>query len=139
MTDRRSFVTAIGGAFFRARDASAMQDWYREMLGLDIDAGFGGTVFRWPTADRAEPEGMTVWAPFAADSRYFHPGTADFMINHRVSDLDALIAHLTAGGVPLAGEIEEHPYGRFAWVLDPEGRKIELWEPGAAPPDSETP
>ena len=138
MAGKTSFVTGIGGVFFRTEDAASMRDWYREMLGLDIDESFGGTVFHWRSADGGDEHGQTLWAPFAADSSYFEPGTASFMINYRVSDLDALLTHLAARGVRRVGEIEAHPYGRFAWVLDPEGRKIELWEPAVPDPDGGT-
>ena len=115
-------VTGLGGVFYRARDKRALLDWYRTHLG--IEAEDWGTMFRWD-----QPGGYTVWSVFEADSKYFAPSEAPFMINFRVDDLAALMPVLEAEGVQIVGEMTQEENGKFAWVMDPEGRKIELWEP----------
>lgn len=121
-------VTGIGGVFFKSRaDDAALVAWYRTHLGMPIEP-FGGAVLRWPD-DRAEDGGLTVWHVAQRDSQWFRPSDSPFMINYRVDDLDAMIAQLRAGGVEVVGGPESHENGRFAWVLDPEGNKVELWEP----------
>lgn len=123
-------VTGIGGIFFKAKDAPALQAWYQRHLGVDVQA-WGGAVFPWTGADGAPAGGMTVWSVFASDSDKFTPGSAPFMINYRVADLLALVAALKAEGCRVLDEIEDSEYGKFAWVLDPEGNKVELWQPPA--------
>lgn len=120
-------VTGIGGIFFKARDPQALAAWYRTHLGLDVQ-DWGGVSFRW--ADDS-PTGTTVWSPFPQDTSYFAPGSAPFMVNYRVHDLHALLAQLRAEGCAVDDKVEESAYGRFGWVFDPEGHKIELWEPPA--------
>lgn len=120
-------VTGFGGIFFKARDPKALAAWYREHLGLNVD-DWGGAVFQW--ADDS-PTGTTVWSPFKHDTEYFAPGTASFMMNFRVADLHALLAALRAEGCEVMDAVEESEYGKFGWVLDPEGNKLELWEPPA--------
>lgn len=121
-------VTGIGGLFFKSKDPGRTLDWYREHLGIDA-ADWGGYAFRW--GDHHEPgqTGYTVWGAFPDSTNYFDPGEQSFMINFRVVDLTGLIASLKEGGVEVVGEVEEHPNGKFAWILDSDGRKIELWEP----------
>ena len=119
------WVTGIGGIFFRAQDPKALAAWYRDHLGLDV-TGWGGAIFPWG-GDGSEP-GMTIWSPFAADSTHIPPGRA-FMINFRVDDLDALLTALRAEGCEVLDETQSSDEGRFGWVVDPEGNKIELWEP----------
>ena len=121
-------VTGIGGIFFKARDPKALNAWYRDHLGLDVSE-WGGTVFEWGGADSAP--GMTLWTPFAEDTKKMEPGTASFMVNFRVHDLQALLVALRSEGCNIVGEPEISEYGKFAWVIDPEGNKIELWEPPA--------
>jgi len=121
-------VTGIGGIFFKAKDQAATLAWYRQHLGIESE-DWGGFGFTW--RDRADPEqvGYTVWSPFKGDTAYFDPGTQPFMVNYRVADLPALLAALREEGVQIVGEMVEEENGRFAWVLDPDGGKIELWEP----------
>ena len=119
-------VTGIGGIFFKARDPSALSAWYRDHLGLDV-ADWGGAVFDWGGPDSAE--GMTTWSPFQHDTTYLDPGTASFMVNFRVHDLHALLAALRAEGCNVQDGTEESGQGKFGWVIDPEGNKVELWEP----------
>jgi catechol 2,3-dioxygenase-like lactoylglutathione lyase family enzyme len=121
-------VTGIGGVFFKANNPKALTDWYRRHLGVPEDAD-GSVVFPWrEEADRERP-GKTVWSAFPRDTKYFEPSTAPFMINYRVRDLDRLLEELRREGVEVDPRIEEGEYGRFAWVMDPEGNRIELWEP----------
>ena len=125
---RRPRVTGIGGIFFKARDPDALRAWYRRHLGLDIQ-DWGGLAFRWHDASALEEEGATVWSIFPADSTYFAPSSAPFMINYRVRDLDAVLAALRAEGCTVDERTESSEFGRFGWVMDPEGHRIELWEP----------
>lgn len=122
-------VTGIGGIFFKARDPATLGAWYRDHLGLDVTE-WGGAVFDWG-GDGSEP-GMTIWSPFAADTDYMAPGTAPFMVNFRVADLEALLAALKAEGCNVVDRTETSEHGRFGWVIDPEGNKVELWQPPAA-------
>lgn len=124
-------VTGIGGVFFKAKDPKALAKWYADSLGLVLEA-WGGAILKWPE-DKAEDRGCTVWHVADQDTTWFAPSTASFMINYRVDDLDALIAQLAAGGTALAKGPESHENGRFAWVMDPEGNRVELWEPAASP------
>ena len=123
-------VTGIGGIFFKARDPDALRAWYRRHLGLDIQE-WGGLAFRWHDAGVPEPDGATVWSIFPADSTYFAPSSAPFMINYRVRDLDALLSALRAEGCAVDERTETSEFGQFGWVMDPEGHRIELWEPPA--------
>lgn len=121
-------VTGLGGIFFKVKDVDATNSWYREMLGLH---GQYGIIFRFGD-DSAD--GYSVFSPFKADSDYFAPSEAPFMINLRVDDLDAVLAALKAKGIEPLGRQDED-YGSFAWILDPNGIKIELWQQrGPAPP-----
>lgn len=120
-------VTGIGGVFFKARDPKALAEWYRQHLGLDVQE-WGGVAFRWAD-DNASGAGTTVWSPFKDDTSYFAPSTASFMINYRVADLHALLAALRAEGCQVEEKVEESEYGKFGWVVDPEGNKLELWQP----------
>ena len=123
-------ITGIGGVFFKSRDdAKALAAWYRDHLGLAME-DFGGAVLRWPD-DRADDDGLTVWHVADRDSRWFAPSDAPFMINYRVDDLDALVAQLRADGIDLVAGPESHENGKFAWIMDPDGNKVELWEPMA--------
>jgi catechol 2,3-dioxygenase-like lactoylglutathione lyase family enzyme len=123
-------VTGIGGVFFKAKDAAALRDWYRRHLGMDI-AEWGGLTFQWQ--DPPTPHGATVWSVFDAGSSYFAPSTAPFMINYRVDDLHALLALLHAEGCAVDDKVDESEYGKFGWVMDPEGNRVELWQPPPGP------
>ena len=118
-------VTGIGGVFFKAKqDPKALAAWYQKHLGLALE-DFGGAIFRWPD-DKAEDKGLTVWHVAGKDSGWFDSA---FMINYRVDDLAELIANLKAAGVELVKGPESAENGKFAWVMDPDGNKVELWEP----------
>ena len=124
-------VTGIGGIFFKAKDATALQAWYKLHLGIDVQA-WGGAAFSWSDADGKPTGGTTAWSIGSigpAESDYFAPGTASFMINYRVEDVHALVQVLKEEGCNVLDKIDESEYGKFAWVIDPEGNKVELWEP----------
>jgi catechol 2,3-dioxygenase-like lactoylglutathione lyase family enzyme len=123
-------VTGIGGVFFKARDPKVLAEWYREHLGIPVE-DWGGAAFRWAGPDNPQGTGTTVWSPFKDDTGYFAPSTAPFMVNYRVDDLHALLAALRAEGVTVEDKVEESEYGKFGWVMDPEGNKLELWQPPA--------
>jgi catechol 2,3-dioxygenase-like lactoylglutathione lyase family enzyme len=114
-------VLGLGGVFFKARDPAAVRDWYARVLGFEIH-DWGGAVFSHPKA------GATNWSPFEADSRYFDPSDAPFMVNFIVDDLDGMLVRAAAQGVEPTGRQDED-LGRFAWLIDPTGVKIELWQP----------
>lgn len=120
-------VTGIGGIFIKARDPAALREWYRRHLGLDVTE-WGGVVFRW-NDDNPAAVGTTVWSLFDAESTYFAPSAAPFMVNYRVDDLHALLAALREEGCSVVDEPQESEYGKFGWVVDPEGNKVELWQP----------
>jgi len=119
-------VTGIGGVFLKARDPEAMAAWYRENLGIATKDGY--TDFQWREKEKPEQIGRTVWSLFAADTDYFKPSNAPFMINYRVENLDRMIEQLRQQGITVE-KVEDYDYGRFAWIMDPEGNRIELWEP----------
>lgn len=121
-------VTGLGGIFFKSADPDATRAWYHRHLGI-ASGEFGGSAFLWSEKDRPDEVGYTIWSPFPDDTGYFAPGEQRFMVNFRVADLERLVAALRAEGVQVVGDIEQYPNGKFAWILDPEGRKIELWEP----------
>lgn len=121
-------VTGIGGVFFLANeDDDKLRDWYKRCLGFEFE-DFGGAILSWPD-DKAEDKGMTVWHIGAKDSEWFGPSKSRFMINYRVDDMDGLIERLNAEKANIVNGPESHENGRFLWVMDPEGNKVELWEP----------
>ena len=121
-------ITGIGGVFFKSTgDGAALALWYQRHLGMPLE-DFGGAVLRWPD-DKAADRGLTVWSLAAHDSQWFSPSGSSFMINYRVDNLVEMLAQLRAGGVEIVGGPESHENGKFAWVMDPEGNKVELWEP----------
>lgn len=119
-------VTGIGGIFFKSRDPQALGAWYRDHLGLDV-TDWGGVIFQWGGPDSSP--GMTIWSPFASDTDKMAPSTAPFMLNFRVANLDALLAALRAEGCNVLDTSENSEFGKFGWVIDPDGNKVELWEP----------
>ncbi len=120
--------TGVGGVFFRSTDPEALYRWYERHLGLRRD-GDTAVVLRW--ADESAG-GSTVFAIFPADTTYFGPGGQSFMVNIRVHDLDGLLAQLAADGIWIDPRREDFPYGRFAWIVDLDGNRVELWEPPAS-------
>lgn len=117
-------VTGIGGIFFKARDPQALGAWYAQHLGLELGWDTGA-VLRW------EGPGSTVWSAFKANTEYFGPGGAAFMVNFRVADLDRMLAQLRAAGVWVDEKTDESEFGKFGWCMDPEGNRVELWQPPA--------
>jgi catechol 2,3-dioxygenase-like lactoylglutathione lyase family enzyme len=121
-------VTGIGGVFFKSKNAERLKRWYRDHLGVTPDDE-GYVSFRWRDEEEPERIGRTVWEIFSAESDYFDPSDAPFMLNYRVDNLDALLDQLRREGVEVDARREDGDYGRFGWVYDPDGNKIELWEP----------
>lgn len=115
-------VTGIGGVFFKCKDPKKLRDWYQKHLGFKTE-DYGAT-FQWLGAN-----GHTVWGTFNHDTKYFTPSEKEFMINFRVDDLESMLAQLKHDGIEQIGKTEVHDYGKFAHIMDPEGNKIELWEP----------
>ena len=121
-------ITGIGGVFFKSRnDSAALAAWYRKHLGMTLES-FGGAILRWPD-DKAEDKGLTVWHIAEKESQWFSPSDSAFMINYRVDNLGEMIAQLRADGVEVIRGPESHENRKFAWIMDPEGNKVELWEP----------
>ena len=121
-------VTGIGGIFFSAKDPAALRAWYQKHLGIDVQS-WGGTAFTWTDAAGVAMKGTTVWSIGAADGGVFAPGTARFMVNYRVDDLAALLQALRDEGCNVLEKTDDSEYGKFGWVIDPEGHKVELWQP----------
>ena len=120
-------VVGIGGIFFKAQDPQRLRAWYQAHLGIDLQ-DWGGTTFPW---DR--PDGMTVWSIFPESSDTFAPSTAPFMVNYRVEDLHAVLAALRSEGCEVDSKVDESEFGKFGWVMDPEGNRIELWQAPDSP------
>lgn len=123
-------VMGIGGVFFKSPDKSALAAWYRDHLGVPVDDGWDGAVFSWADND-ANHDAMTVWSPFAADTDYFAPSEASFMVNFRVANLEAMLKQLRDGGCDVVDRTETSDFGSFGWVMDPDGNRVELWQPPA--------
>ncbi len=121
-------VTGIGGIFIRAKDPKALCAWYKTHLGIDVQE-WGGTAFRWVDDAGVPTAGTTVWS--VGDGSYFAPSKATFMVNYRVDDLHGLLSLLRTEGCQVLDKIEESEFGKFGWVMDPEGNKVELWQPPA--------
>ena len=120
-------VTGIGGIFFKCNDPEKVKQWYTKHLG--IPAGQYGAMFEWREKDKPEREATTVWNPFGNNTKYFEPSEKPFMFNYRVENLEELLKALKEEGVEQVGEMQSFDYGKFAWIMDCEGNKIELWEP----------
>ena len=120
-------VVGIGGVFFKASNPEKLREWYRDHLGFNLD-DWGGAVFQ-PRGDSNFETQKTVWSLFGSDSTYFAPSTQPFMINYRVDDLHALLAVLRSEGCEVDAKVDDSEFGKFGWVMDPEGNRVELWEP----------
>jgi predicted enzyme related to lactoylglutathione lyase len=121
-------VTGIGGIFFKSTgDNAALAAWYQKHLGIELE-DFGGAILRWQD-DPAKDRGLTVWHVAEKDTKWFSPSQASFMVNYRVDDLDGLLSQLRAAGVEVVGGPDSDETGKFAWIMDPDGNKVELWEP----------
>ena len=125
MEDR---VTGIGGIFFKAENPDKLREWYREHLGIKAES-WGGAVFKWKRADDSGKSGCTVWSIFPKGTEYFKQSRANWMLNYRVENLDRVLEALADEGVEIDSERQNSEFGRFAWITDPEGNRIELWEP----------
>ena len=123
-------VTGIGGIFFKAKDPATLRDWYKRHLAIDVQV-WGGAAFTWTDSDGKPTGGTTIWSVSPEESKQFAPSTASFMINYRVEDLHALVAALKAEGCNVLDKVDDSEYGKFGWVIDPEGNKVELWQPPA--------
>jgi predicted enzyme related to lactoylglutathione lyase len=120
-------VTGLGGVFFKAENPEQLYAWYEKHLGLKRNQGC--VIFPWRHANDPDKKGTTVWSLFKKDTKYFEPSRASLMVNYRVGDLDALLEVLRREGVEIDPKREDSEYGRFAWIMDPEGNRIELWQP----------
>ena len=123
-------VTGIGGVFFNAKDPVALRAWYKKHLGIDVQE-WGGTAFTWSDGSGNPTQGTTVWSIGAADSNHFAPSTSSFMVNYRVEDLASLLRALREEGCTVLEKSDASEYGKFGWVIAPEGNKVELWQPPA--------
>jgi catechol 2,3-dioxygenase-like lactoylglutathione lyase family enzyme len=121
-------VTGLGGVFFKSKDPKALTAWYKDKLGIPVDAQ-GYVSFDCPDMFEQNREACTVWGPFPSDTKYMQPSSHDYMINFRVDDIEQLVKELKEQGVEFTDDIVDDDFGKFTWLLDPEGRKIELWQP----------
>ena len=121
----KEYITGIGGVFFRGQDPAKTMAWYREHLGLDCNQW--GKTFEWKQTDGAL--GTTQWTVFKSDTDYYGPSGQQFMVNYRVRDLEELLEKLKGEGIYPVKPMESHEYGKFAWIDDADGYRIELWEP----------
>lgn len=124
---KKKKVSGIGGIFFKCKEPQKVKDWYAQNLGLKTDEY--GALFEFRDTDKPSVKNYLQWSPFPEDTSYFLPSEKEFMINFRVHDLDSLMGELQEAGVTILDEIETYEYGKFLHILDPEGNKIELWEP----------
>ena len=122
-------VTGIGGIFFKSKDPNQLREWYRKHLGIESES-WGGVAFQWSDDPRAKT-GATIWSVFPDETKYFQPADKPFMINFRVADLSTLLAQLREEGVEVDDKMDESEFGKFGWVMDPDGNRVELWEPPA--------
>lgn len=128
MPARMAKVTGIGGVFFKTKsDHKALAAWYAKNLGITLEA-WGGAILKWPD-DKAEDRGLTVWHVAEKDSQWFSPSGSSFMINYRVDNLDEMLAQLRENGVTIVKGPDDDDNGRFAWIMDPDDNKVELWQP----------
>lgn len=128
--DTAGHITGVGGVFFKAKDPKALAAWYRDVLGLPLQV-WGGAALRY---DAPSHPASLIWSTFPASTKYFEPSPSPFMINYAVDDMDAILSRLLAKGVKIIKRSDDDPNGRFAWILDPEENKIELWEPKRTTP-----
>ncbi|MBZ5597394.1 MAG: VOC family protein [Acidobacteriia bacterium] len=122
-------VTGIGGVFFKSENPRQLYRWYEKHLGIQREAHGQGASFEWREAEDSHKKGTTVWSIFPRSTKYFDPSRSGFMINYRGDDLDALLQALKEEGVEIDPHRGDYDYGRFAWIMDPDGNRIELWEP----------
>ena len=123
-------VTGIGGIFFSAKDPGTLHAWYKRHLGIDVQK-WGGAAFKWADEAGNPVKGTTAWLIGPADGKHFAPSISSFMVNYRVEDLDRLLQALRSEGCNVLEKTDDSEYGKFGWVMDPEGNKVELWQPPA--------
>ena len=121
-------VTGLGGVFFKARNPQQMREWYSKHLGVPNMESYGGT-FIWRKKEEPDQLGYTAWSVMDEQTDYYKPSESEFMINYRVADLEGLLRVLSEEGIELVGEVDKQDYGKFGWIMDPDGNKVELWEP----------
>ena len=121
-------IVGIGGIFFKSANQQQMKEWYAKHLGLAA-SGHGDVILPWREKNNPESEQMTIWSVFPSTTKYFEPSSASFMLNYIVDDLEALLERLGKEGVQIDPKRQDEGYGRFAWIYDPDGNKIELWQP----------
>jgi predicted enzyme related to lactoylglutathione lyase len=130
METQMAKVTGIGGVFLKPKtNHKELAAWYEKHLGMQLEP-WGGAILRWPQ-DQADDKGLTVWNLASPDSEWFSPSTSSFMINYRVDDMAGMLGQLEAAGIAILKGPESHENGKFAWIMDPDGNKVELWEPHA--------
>ena len=122
-------VIGVGGIFFKAENPKELASWYKTHLGVPIDENYGGYTFNWSNNTERPSKGYTIWSPFNNNTDYLEPSKKNFMFNFIVDDLKALVEVLQSDEINLIGGIEDTEFGLFAWIMDPEGNKVELWEP----------
>ena len=132
--EQKGRVLGVGGVFFRSPDPAKLAKWYRDTLGIVTEA-WGTTHGTSFLPEGMPPNAFTVWSTFASDTEYFGDPRQSFMINLVVDDLDAALANVQAGGGEVVPEKEEHDFGRFGWIVDPDGNRVELWEPPETLPE----
>ncbi|MHA2027947.1 MAG: VOC family protein [Candidatus Kariarchaeaceae archaeon] len=129
--DTQSHIIGIGGIFFKSKNPNSLQKWYEDKLGFSVQVPYDDTdtaiTFKWKTFDGENHN--TVWAPWPQDATYFEPSKSSWMINYVVRDMEVLIGKLQSDGIEVSDEIKTYSYGKFGWAMDPEGNKIEFWEP----------
>lgn len=124
-------VIGVGGVFFKSPDPKALGEWYQKWLEVPVQHPYGANF----KPVRSPGGALTVWCPFPADTKYFDPGDRAYMFNLMVDDLDGALAQVAKGGAEIVGDIQEEEYGRFGWFLDPDGNKVELWQPPEEMPE----
>lgn len=124
---KKGRITGVGGIFFKCDDPQKMREWYRDQFGLITDDY--GALFEFRQANDPDKLGYLQWSTMSKDSQYFEPSKSQFMVNYRVEDIEALVERLRTDGVTILDDIETYDYGKFVHILDPEGNKVELWEP----------
>lgn len=124
-------VRGIGGIFFKSPNPQALQAWYAKHLGIESKDGFGA-MFAWKQPDEQNRDDLTIWSVFPSDTKYFEPSSASFMLNYIVDNLAGTLEELRAAGVAVDSKVETHEYGSFGWITDPDGNRVELWEPKPA-------
>lgn len=127
MEKKKGRVTGLGGIFFKSDNPAELKKWYSENLHFNVDEY--GHTFSWRKPDDPNKTGYTQWSVFDAKTEYLNPAKKEFMINYRVENLEELLEELKENGMKIIGDIEKYEYGKFGWIMDPDGNKIELWEP----------